>query len=404
MKTASYFGISALAVALVPVAIACSDDGRIVGDIDLDASTDHDASTSTPPLPPDDGGAPIEDAGANDGDATTDAGDPVPPRTCSDDGWCHTVVPDEQNLRDVWGDGQGTVWTVSAQGNILRWDGAAWTQHHAAGGALYAVWGSSPTDIWVGGAMGLLHGTGATSSSITWSVVESPVPVYSIWGTSANDVWAAGYTAVPASSYTGGRLLHYSGPPVDADAGTGWEVDPVSTPFPGRYMKVWGTSATDVWLGGDSTSSRGRVLHRVPDGEGGFTWSAGNQPTSGNFKGAGSISRTNVFLLGFGPPETYFTGLSDDDGATFTWTHHDGFKTGFAHNAVWGTGPNDIWLAGHFGRLRHWDGTSWRIARIALDNLLPVIKTFNAIWGSGTNDVWVVGEGIALHKRPPEKL
>jgi len=46
----------------------------------------------------------------------------------------------------------------------------------------------------------------------------------------------------------------------------------------------------------------------------------------------------------------------------------------------------------------------WSIGQIALDDLLPVIKTFNAIWGTGTSDVWAVGEGIALHKGAPESL
>jgi hypothetical protein len=405
MRGAAYFRSIAFAAPFVIVAMACSDENA------ADAvPEDPDAS---PLAPPDSGtGENAEDSGLDvevsaDVDAG-DAGDSSPPRTCTDEGWCHTQVPDAQTLRDVWGDGNGVVWTVSTAGNVLYWDGVAWAQSYAAGTPLYAVWGSSPTDLWAGGDGGLFHGTGASPATMAWTPVSVGAPIRSIWGTSATDIWATGYTG-STSSFTG-YVLHYSGSVVAEDAGTGWAVDPVAKAFPTRFTKVWGTTDGEVWLGGQiGTTNEARVLRGRPDGAGGYVWTGAPQtPTGRLFNGAGFISPTEIFLLGLDPSTTlpgYYKGLRTDGGSDFTWTRYDGFKSGNAAlNAVWGTGHDDVWVAGALGRLRHWDGNDWHVASTALDDVMPVVSTFYAIWGSGKDDVWIVGDGIALRKIAPQKM
>lgn len=422
MNGMRYFRLTAVAALLVPVAMACSDaDGAGPDDPEV-----GDAAPSVP-LPADDGALPADGSSR---DASADADVVQPRRTCTDEGWCQTVVPDQQTLRDVWGDGHGVVWAVSEQGNILRWDGTAWVQSHAAGVPLYAIWGSSPTDLWAGGGAlmtgsivppgTLLHGTGASASTIAWTAVAAPVTVRSIWGTSASDVWAA--TSLIQRVRTGDPsfVLHYSGPGADPGAGdggaaAGWEVDPVSTAFPAHFEKIWGAGHDDVWLTGrfalTSSSAQGQVLHRRPDGDGGFTW-AKDQPTTTDRARADtfgfSVSPSLAFLVGFSSDSSgkayYHAGVGDGDGGTFTWTQHAAAETGFTDNALsvaWGTGPNDLWIAGQRGRLRHWDGAAWRIAAVALDDVMPLQKAVYAIWGSGPDDVWVVGADIALRKVAP---
>ncbi len=407
MRPASYVRSIAIGASLVVVGIACSE-GAIDEESGGEMSRDQDASDVAEV----DSGSTADDAGS-DVDASAanvdagDAGD-APPRTCSDEGWCHTKVPDHQTLRDVWGGGNGVVWTVTTAGNVLYWDGAAWVQSHAAGTPLYAIWGSGPNDLWAGGDGGLFHGTGSTPATMTWTAVPVGAPIRSIWGKSATDVWATGYSGT-TTSFTG-YVLRYSGPPAESpdggDAGTGWAVDPVAKAFPTRFTKVWGTSDADVWLGGQTgTLNDARVLRGRPDGAGGYVWTGSPQtPTGRLFNGAGFVSRHEVFLLGLDPSTSlpgWYTGIRTDDDAGFTWTRYDGFTSGNALlNAVWGTGPNDVWIAGALGRLRHWDGTSWRVAGTALDDVMPVIATLYAIWGSGNDGIWVVGDGIALHKAP----
>ena len=410
-------GAIAVSASLVLVAMACSN-----GSVTEEGGA-PDAGSSTP-IPAEAGGPSAEPPDASDASRDADAAE----RVCTDEGWCHTVVPDAQTLRSVWSDGQGSAWAVTEQGNILRWDGTAWVQSHAAGVPLYAVWGSSPTDLWAGGGAPttgdqaspgtLLHGTGPSPSTIAWEAVAAPAAVRSIWGTSATDVWAI--ASVPERFRTDDPsfVLHYSGPAGAGDAGSEWKVDPVSNEFPSYFQKAWGTSKDDIWVtgrvAGDFASVQGRLYHRRPDGEGGFVWRI-DQPTPLNdwtpipavLDGI-SVSPSMVFLIqlsSYSGDLLYHKGISNDDGATFTWTERPTSETGFTYNAVstiWGSSPDDVWLAGSLGRLRHWDGAKWRAAEVSLDGL-PVQKAIHAIWGSGPDDVWAVGQDVALHKGAPGK-
>lgn len=409
MKTLSCFRFAALAVTFaVPSAVACSN-----GDSADDSAAD--ASSEGPEILQ---GGDAGDSGSPPAtDASTGADAAIP--TCTEEGWCHTVVPNKQTLRAVWGDGQGVVWTVSDQGNVLRWDGAAWTQSYSAGSGLYAIWGSSPTDLWVGGEHGLYHGTGASPDTLTWTAVSAPAPVaavYSIWGSGENDVWAVGDTtpAPQLNPDTPDFVLHYSG------ANAGWALDPISSAAPSTYFAaVWGTGANDVWLVGtvDSTdwtvgSYVARLVHGQSDGIGGFAWSDVDGPAVGGYLtptvGGASISQNLVFL--YGVQDTQFDCLTysgvRDETLSFTWTPQapDPVSTSgvcMQDYAIWGTGPNDVWKGGMYGRLRHWDGSEWKIARIAIENEIPVQNTIYAIWGTGPDDIWVIGDGLALHKVSP---
>ena len=81
---------------------------------------------------------------------------------------------------------------MTEEGDVLRWNGTTWQIHASGLGALYAVWGSSPTDIWVGGELGLHHGTGTSSETLSFELESLPDatdgsegPMLSIWGSSA---------------------------------------------------------------------------------------------------------------------------------------------------------------------------------------------------------------------------
>jgi len=60
--------------------------------------------------------------------------------------------------------------------------------------------------------------------------------------------------------------------------------------------------------------------------------------------------------------------------------------------AVWGSGPNDVWAVGWFGTIMHWDGAQW--SQVESGTQWPLF----AVWGTGPNDVWAVGRyGTVLH-------
>jgi hypothetical protein len=61
-------------------------------------------------------------------------------------------------------------------------------------------------------------------------------------------------------------------------------------------------------------------------------------------------------------------------------------------NAVWGSGPNDVWAVGDGGTIVHYDRTVWR--RVASGTEAHLL----GVSGTSERDVWFVGEdGTAIH-------
>lgn len=383
-----------MALGLVSVFVACAESEDVAPPReDLDAGT-----------------LPAVDGAASEGGPDGEAG--VSPRECSDDGYCHTVLPKNQTLRGVWGDGQGAVWAVSNQGAILRWDGKVWAVHVSGLGPLTTVWGSGPTDLWVGGDNGLFHGTGTSPAALAFAPSTTPSgSVVSIWGSSAADVWAV--LVVPDDGESPrSRVLHYA-------AGGGWVADPVSTSAPEiRFSRVWGSAATGVWLAGttldpDVFLEMGTVYRRAPGGAPTFealTLPGHPEPFDefdvlGEVTSVAMSSDTNMLVHArtSGGAAIFVRGTSPDGGQTFTWSSElDGTYEDPATNAISAVSPNDAWTAGEYGRIRRWNGTEWIDAAITVTRY-PVIAPFYGTWAKGPGDVWFVGEDIALHLDPAKK-
>ncbi len=388
------------------IAVACSTAADPVA-ATPDAAPAKDAAAETSL----DAAVPIEAAA----DARPDARDAMvgdaAPRECSAQGFCPTKLPADQNLRGVWGDGTGVVWAISETGRILRWDGAAWSLHATAPDeqALVAIWGSGPTDVWIVGAQGLLHGTGATSATLAFTPEAAPgdpaVPLTAVWGTGPQDVWAAGGTRGKNYPYPAtGRLVHYTS--------EGWQVDP-EAPADIAYTHVWGSATAGTWAQGlAAASSSGRAAARVMRlAAGTTTWElqtlppdpsiTGTDGIPGDIRAAGMGSPSSMWLIGrsaYGPLG-YWHGASVDGNRTFTWTFVSRVGWDLDLTSVWGTAPNDVWAAGDYGRLRHWDGTTWTQAALMVTSA-PIIRRFGGLWGASSTDFWIVGDDIAIRRTP----
>lgn len=384
-----------------------------------------DSGSSSPLETSDDGGAiiPALDAssdtdvedildGAADAAADVDAGSPI----CSIDGFCHSVVPKGQDLRGVWGDGQGTVWAVSVQGAILRWDGAAWQFHEQGVGDCIGIWGSGPRDVWVVTTTAVLRGQGPSSEELVFSPVsdlpgDSSIPIMSIWGTGPSDIWAVGgreiFDRFPPTQ--AGRVLHFGG---DAAAGgTGWAVDEELSSQAVSYRAVWGSAVSGTWVDGRETRRPGgyfaRVLRRAPGATGWTSIELPDDPSGGSLPFARPMTAANVspdlgvvLRASNSDAQLIWRGRSSDSGASFSWTVDRRPGPGAhlrATHAFWGSAANDMWAVGAWGNVSHWDGTQWQQANIRVTSA-PVGKTFWAIWGNSSDDFWIVGDEIALHK------
>jgi hypothetical protein len=340
------------------------------------------------------------DGGEGDGEAG-------PPRVCSQESFCHTIVPGGQTLRAGWSDENGVAWAISTEGAILRWDGTTWFVSASGLGELVSIWGSGPTDIWVGGTGGLYHGHGASSASVAFTPVSAlpgePTPITSVWGIGPDDVWAVGPSTTPDYH---GRVLHYTG------VANGWSLDAASNQ-PIQYARVWGSVTSGVWLAGVHKNSKDLpelAVRRRPVGASDFaevTIPGDPEYLPDNLYarlntvwGVSGSSDDTVWIVGeqaFGRPG-YVRGTTSNGGQTYTWSFTSlGDRSLFLPNAVWGISANDAWIGGDFGRLRHWDGTTWKQAFITITKY-PVVDPFYGIWGRGANDLWVVGAGIAMHR------
>lgn len=360
-------------------------------------------------LPESDSEAPAADDASRDATVDTGADTSDPSRTCSDDGFCQTPLPAKlkdlatpQVLADVWSDGEGTAWSVTKEGRILRWDGSTWTVAREGTDELDTIWGSGPTDIWAGGSKGILHGSGATSATLTWTEVPSlpgdaESPILTFWGTSATDIWAGGgrNIAPPNPSPYVGRLLHFDG--------TTWSADPAA-PTDVRYRRFWG-DGSELWASVDDKRLQAVFVHKA---HGQTTWtstivSAPCSPGGVSATPAFGGNAASILVAGGGSQGTRIcigTRDSSADGGLSSWTVQNIEPDSMARTALWSTGPNDVWVAGQYGRVEHWDGTKWLPVRITLEEI-PFTRDFSAMFGRPGKDLWIVGSDIAYRKDLP---
>jgi len=100
--------------------------------------------------------------------------------------WAYVAQPGAE----LWGLAAASpsdAWAVGSSGDMLHWDGSAWTTGNQAH-ALYGMWASSATNAWVASSSGLLHCDGQT-----WASAPGVAGFFwNVWGTSANNVYAVG--------------------------------------------------------------------------------------------------------------------------------------------------------------------------------------------------------------------
>jgi len=178
-------------------------------------------------------------------------------------------------------------------------------------------------------------------------------------GTSIAGSGLAGGGHAAGSSGSGGGA---GSSPSTGGAGTGGA--PSTTPLPATLPSF---CTTDGWCGANLTFSA--IWGTRPDD----TWVVA--------KGLGDNPAASVVLRWDGAHWTTMSGA------------RSAFYTDFSDlEAIWGTGPDDVWVVGSMGTTRHWNGTAWT------DDYVGGAANFNAVWGSGPSDVWAVGEaGLMAH-------
>ena len=161
-------------------------------------------------------------------------------------------VSTQHDLYAVWGSSGSDVFAVGQGGTILHYDGVAWnSMNSSTTDDLYTVWGTSDDDVFAAGQ----HGTILHYDGVAWSPMlrGTTYDLSSIWGISNTDVYAAGQN---------GAIVTYNESLWDST----YNESLLGSPFSGMWTAmansvnrmlygVWDSSDEDVFAVGRAASS-----------------------------------------------------------------------------------------------------------------------------------------------------
>ncbi len=136
---------------------------------------------------------------------------------------------------------------------------------------------------------------------------------------------------------------------------------------------IHGTGSSDIWAVGDD----GVVLHFN-----GIGWTQESSGQSNDLRAVFSVGGGEVFVAG-----AYSLRRRDPSG---TWANASTTSVSGSWRGLHGTGSDDVWLVGDYGRVYHYDGAAW------VKQTVPTVKNLRAVWAVAKDDVWVAGEGGTL--------
>ena len=301
--------------------------------------------------------------------------------------WARESLSNSFRVNDIWGTSPTDVWVVDNGGFVRHWDGTAWQQSTRFNAALGAVYGTSATNVWVGGADILANWNGGT-----WFVLDPATtavgPIRGIWLSSATDGWFITNTGGLSQLRPDGWTPHWDSPTT--------------------YLNVAGF-ASEVWVCG----LRGTVQHLAAG-----SWRTERLPRSEACSSAAARSLTDI-LAGGGTSSIFFR----SDGSTWTvnptgapaafvhmWTSPTGHSFAVAGTTVyrfeagawvamptgspqtlrwvWASGPSDIFAVGPQATVMHYNGTSWTKLETG------TTANLNAVWGSSPTNVFFAGSDV----------
>lgn len=313
-------------------------------------------------------------------------------------------------LRGISGSSATNVWVYGDDLSVSTWNGTAWTflartyvptgiyASPAGGGymqhftsqmykvattgytmptaptadvsgtsGIVGLWGIDGNNVFTSGPQGVLYKFNGT----TWSTIQTPVKEVGVFakgaGSSPNDMWLVGRAGIVA---------RWDGTKVTSDR---------ANVLSGDITNVWGSGPNDVWFVTDKRT----VIHY--DG----TSYRESQPL---------VSGTNANLYGIGGSGPKDVWLCAGENNVAVMLHYDGTSwkkstlptlltmVETSMNVVWASSPNNAWAwGGSITTGIKWDGNTWQ-----LDNTSAMTQLAETLWGSGPNDVFVAGGGDML--------
>ncbi len=262
---------------------------------------------------------------------------------CSRFGWNAESLTDIVGLA-VSGTAHNDQWVVGEDGKAAHFDGVFWVPFPTGvTQTLNGVWSISRRDVWaIGHTSTVIRYTeDANGENRAWAVVTgAPAGDYV-------DIWAPD-AAGGSDPNTGAVYIATSDVGILHFDGASWSTLPALT---GTPIAIRGTSDTDIWV----ATSEGPLQHYN-----GTTWTALTPPaTAVKFLDANAAD--DVWVIGHqtGDPGTGVIAHFDGNTAAPNggWTTF--VRAGEIYNNIASSAPNDAWVAGADGLMRHFDGVAF---------------------------------------------
>jgi hypothetical protein len=284
--------------------------------------------------------------------------------------WEEVVVEngDINGLISIGGFGEETLFATGIYGTILKYDSSGWREisYGTRWTRFFMLGGIYPDQLFaVDGSWDYRPGTIVHYNNVTglWEEDYRQDDSYflGVWGAERDNVYVVG-----------ADTMHYDG--------TTWEkIDTCNTQ---NSFWIWGTGPDDI-----------------------YSWSGCHY--DGNDWEPSCLDSWHGEIWGTGPNDIYGAGdrgiVLRYDGERCEQIYYPGSET---LRGIWGTGPDNIYVVSdtfytdHTG-IKHYDGQNWETVEMPniYEHLSPFLIQYFGVWGTGADDVFIAGfNGITLDK------
>lgn len=306
--------------------------------------------------------------------------------------WTPRNAGTSRNLSSVWVASDSEAWAFADDGFIFHGVNGVWNQDPFTPSKSVSL--VSAVGLGDGGILAVGTGTLVRLDGAVWkqSDFSNPtLPLNGVWHDS-NRTWLVG---APPSIHLLEGSSEPSGTPrvlnaVWSRGEKAWAVGESGTivqrldsrwsEAPGGVARtvrgLWQTAGTGLWAVGDD----GLIMRRV-DG----LWRPVTPPASTSFRAIQGFGEQLLVLGADGKVYTYQDGQ---------WSPPEEASPGGNLNALWGTGPDQLWAVGESGLIRRRTANGSWVSEVGAGSV-----SLNAIWGSSATDIWAVGNNGSIYHR-----